>query len=1046
MSCVLGLDIGSNSIGWSLINDEANSIIGMGVRIFPEGVSEINTDKEESRNAQRRLARQMRVQYERRRKRKQKLKGILQELGMMPLENEDLKKFYKQNPYKLRKKALDSELTLHELGRALYHLNQRRGFKSNRKTSSEEESSGTIFNGTTDKPGINILHQVLNSGKYRTIGEYFSSLNTHELRIRERYTERSMFIDEFEKIWEAQQKFYPELLNDDNKKMIGEKTIFHQRPLKSQKHLVGKCQFFSNKPRAPKSHPLFQRFRMLQQLNMLTIQNDDRYEEDEQLLRMDERVILLEYLSEVPALDLEKKKKEICKLLSLNAKKEHKFNLTKLQGLRTEKDIHNALGSAYAEMDDNTKDHVYRTLLFAEDAQWLKDYAQKKWGISTEQADKLSKVRLEPGYGSLSMKAIRLILPYLEQGHQYHKAMEMAGLNHSVPTTISDGSAPFLEPFNAKDVRNPIVSRAMAQVRKVVNALIREYGKPDVIRVELARELKQPRSKRANTDKENRARERDHSEIKQKLLNELRFDAKREDIIRFKLWREAGEHCPYTGESISLQRLFGGDVDVEHILPYNRTLDDSQMNKTICVRSENARKGNRTPFEAYAGTTQYDEIKERVKKFPRQKMLRFQMNEQRFKEFVGDDFIARQLNDTRYISRVAISYLNTICPTVTVGNGKLTADLRNMWGFNSLLRPKEKIDMSTGEITEIKNRDDHRHHAIDALVVACTTRSMLQRRSTWESTEESERRLGQKPRFPYPWQGIREQAQFALSNIIVSHVVNKRVRGQLHQDTYYGMPSSMQVLQSNAGEPFVVVRKPVRSLSAKEINNILDPVVKRMVVERYADFGYDILNDKVSISDAKLNAIFAEPLRMPTKDGKLGPIIRSARYKKNSTTIKPIRKGTAWVETGSNHHAVLYRTTDAKGNEKQDADVVTLFEAVRRLGAGVPVIQRSLGQGKEFLFSLQKSELLILDYHPDELDLNDVSSYHTFANKVYRVSIIPQEKRITMGKHTFALSYAATNANAKELLPIMFKRAFPNTLQAFKVRVSPIGKLERDES
>lgn len=252
----IGIDLGSNSIGWAVVSD--NSILSSGVRVFPEGINRVKGTVEESKNLKRRLARQVRRQYFRKRIRKNILWGLLEKEGMAP-STEDLKAWREMNPYTLRDKATEEEVTPLEFGRIMYHLSQRRGFKSSMKGADNEE--GKIFDGDLKigKIGITQTEQGINTGGYATLGSYLNSLNPHEERIRNRYTTRKMYRQEFEIIWNVQKAFQPNRYNEDLYNQLGhEKTgvLFFQRPLRSQKALIGKCTFERNKPRIPSSHPM----------------------------------------------------------------------------------------------------------------------------------------------------------------------------------------------------------------------------------------------------------------------------------------------------------------------------------------------------------------------------------------------------------------------------------------------------------------------------------------------------------------------------------------------------------------------------------------------------------------------------------------------------------------------------------------------------------------------------------------------------------------------------------------------------------------------
>ncbi len=264
MSKILGLDLGSNSIGWALVDDKKKRIIDTGVRVFQEGVNRITGGSEESKNKVRRDARGARRRNARYKMRRDTLCNALGHLDMFPKDGHEIEAFFEIDPYVAREKGISEKISLLELGRAFYHINQRRGFSSNRKTASKEDS--TIFKGTDDKAGINEVKQKLTEDNFKTVGEYLANLNPHEERRRNRYTLRSWYKEEFEKLWENQKQFYPELLTDKEKEYI-QNVIFFQRPLRSQKRLVGYCTFEPKKRCTPKSSPVFQYFRILEQLN-----------------------------------------------------------------------------------------------------------------------------------------------------------------------------------------------------------------------------------------------------------------------------------------------------------------------------------------------------------------------------------------------------------------------------------------------------------------------------------------------------------------------------------------------------------------------------------------------------------------------------------------------------------------------------------------------------------------------------------------------------------------------------------------------------------
>lgn len=1034
MTVILGLDLGPNSIGWALIEEENQRIINSGVRIFQEGVESLNTGKEESRNASRRLNREIRVQNRRRRMRKHKLIPFLKENNLMPAENEE--EFFKINPYEVRKKALNKQLSNFELGRAFYHLNQRRGFKSNRKTEilaesdkdvQKEKESGKV------KSAINELQNEIGQGGFKTLGEFLASLDPHEKRIRDRYTDRSMYFDEFNIIWEKQKKYYPNILTDENLKILRDEIIFFQRPLKSQRDKVGKCPFEPNYRRAAKSNPVFQEFRMLQQINSLTIYGGGRITDEEQRLSMEEREILVKYLNENPSLPIDKPTK-IKKLLNLDTKATYKINLEslgKIDGMKTYCSIRRALGDKlYSNFGKEDLYKMWDVLYFAQDTDWLKNNAIKRWNFDEETAERFSKIALEDKFGNLSTKAMRKILPHLREGLMYHEAALAAGFQHS----LWDKEVELRDLLPVPEtVANPIVMQVLHQLRKVVNEIIESYTRPDIIRVELARDMKQPLQQRLKSLKKNNDIRDKNENIRQILIDEFNIgQPSRDDIIKYRLWEECKFICPYTGKNIGKHQLFNGEFEVEHIYPYSRSLDNSFMNKTLCEKRANNEKGNRIPFEYFTEKNiSTDEVKQRVKYFPEPKARKFFA-----KEIEGqEEFISRQLNDTRYASRLAKDYLKMAAPEVTTSAGNATALLRKYWGLNSILSQSNE----DSDTAEIKNREDHRHHAIDAIVVAMTDRSKLQRLSTYHGMESTRYRDMQedeklKKHFPYPWENFRRDIAESVSNIIISHKINKRVSGPLHEETLYGKLSDHNGMpkENEKGIPLFAVRKKIENLTHAEIHKIIDPVVQDAIVERLEEFGVDTNQKSFNIPK---NA-FAEPIFLRgRKSGKLTRI-KTVRIAHPSNAVINIRKYNVWAESGNNHHILIYSE-----NGKRAGKVVTRFEANQRRLDGLPIIDRELSPEKEFIMSLAINELVIMGEIPEGFDVLDTSSYNLIFDKVYRVQLMNSiDNVVTFRKHFISI-LSTLDKNGKKIFPGRFF-ASPSTLNCTKVKISPTGMLE----
>lgn len=1095
MTKTLGLDIGANSIGWALLNENEQKFIDMGVRIFSAGVHNFDTAKEQSKMADRRVARLARRRLWRRKRRLRKLRYIFNENNISNLNIQD---YNYLNPYEIRKKALDEKISLDELARAIYHLAKRRGYLDIGSAASGEEAikeKGKIFEGLKEKgevviAGINDLKMKLieYGGSYRTVGEYFASLNTDEVRIRCRYTERQMFIDEFEKIWEKQKEYYPDILTKELKETI-KKTAFWQRPLKMQRYLVGKCTLEPMKKRAPKSHPIAQLFRMYQVINNLTISGGNRIFKEEQELTENERTKLINKLLISDSIEVGKEgNKKIASLLKLDKNAFYVTNYdhqNKIDGIKTYCKIFNIikgktiLNYHFKEITEETLSdticindelkkefpklkkneitiqdflHTIWRIVFTEKRMDIRiNNLKRKCELDDETAYKLANIGLEPGYASLSALAMKKMLPYLKQGHKYDKAALLAGYNHSKENNYNDNKDNKDNNNNKKldflpipvFIRNPIVTTALFEVRKVVNELIERYGKPDIIRVELSRDLKQTLDQRLeikNQNTKNRAeREEAIKEIKNYFSDSSYYaqDFPRETyILKYRLWKKQNEMCVYSGKNIGIHQLFSAETDIDHILPYSRTLDDSINNKVVCFREENQFKSNKIPWEAYSSNqAKYRAILDRVKTFPTSKAKKFKMTTEEFDQYIRgedeehEDFIDRQLNDTRYISKEALHYLKYICDEVNVGMGSTTAYLRSLWGLNSILSSDED---------DIKNREDHRQHTIDAVVIALTNRSTLQRLSTYTGITGDYKFTKidtylSNDKFPMPWDNFRNDLEEKVKNIIVSHKVNKRVRGKLHDETYYGLRKNIngEERTDEQGQKLYHVRKKLdANLTHSQVKAIVEDSIRNAIFERLEEMG---INPE---SKFKLPIdFFKEPLIIKGKSGKsFTP--KSVRIAVPSNTMRKIRNYNIWVETGSNHHIIIYKDINTG---KQDGKVVTLFDAIQRKRQGYAIIDKELDPNKEFLYYLIKNELVYLGDLSSGINLQDKSSYRLLFDNIYRVQKFTQNDIITLRKHNTAV-LETKDKEGNKIEPGV-KRTNVRLINATKLKITPLGFL-----
>jgi CRISPR-associated endonuclease Csn1 len=524
--------------------------------------------------------------------------------------------------------------------------------------------------------------------------------------------------------------------------------------------------------------------------------------------------------------------------------------------------------------------------------------------------------------------------------------------NDGTPSALSE--AGYLRPdqrvVNQKDslppppvITNPLVRQALHQVRKVVNAVLREHGKPARIHIEMAREVKGTALDRARRSSQMRKRERARDEAA-KEIRTAGIQVTREAIDRYLLWEEQRHECVYSGRCISVAQLFGGEVEMDHILPRERSLDNSLMNRVLCFRSENADKKDRTPYEwlAAAHPDRYEAVLQRTKRLPYPKAQRF-----RQQTVTLEDFFARQFVDTTYITTQVREYVRCLGVDVLCSKGSHTHELRKHWGLNSILH---------ADGLDLKNREDHRHHAVDAIVIAATNRSRLQelaRLFRLGGAEQTGEVLSD------PWPNFRADVEQVINAINVSHRVQRNIRGALHEETLYG-PTSKSADKAQGPRPWAqgwveeehiyVRRKPVTQLtSTKHLAKVRDATIRSILRAHIQAHGIDPDEDRAIPS-----TVWKDIPRMPS-----GVPIRKVRLLEESETFREIRPG-SFVKPGSNHHIVYRRPADDP-TASWIAEVVTTWDAAQRVRRGKQPVDRSDRPGQAFLMSLMIGESFLIE-------------------------------------------------------------------------------------
>lgn len=719
-------------------------------------------------------------------------------------------------------------------------------------------------------------------------------------------------------------------------------------------------------------------------------------------------------------------------------------------------------------------------------------------GFEKEYAAIVARVKLQPDYGNLSAKAIRRILPHMMKGCLYNDACKKAGYIPSRPLRKEQ-----LDILPKNSLRNPVVEKILNQMINVVNSISAKYGMPDEIRIELARELKKSKKEREDMKKAIGQNTKRNIDIRKILETEFKISrATKNDIIRYRLYEELkdnGYHTLYSHTYISKEDLFSGKFDIDHILPQARIFDDSFSNKTLELRSVNNEKGDQTAFD-YVQTKcnktgeldikQYTQRVKNLKVLSRTKVNHLLMT----KSEIPGGFIQRDLRETQYITKKACEILLQIVPKVIVTTGCITSRLREDWQLVNLMQElnwdiydkkgltetyEDKNGHPCRRIKDWTKRNDHRHHAMDALTIAFTKPSIIQYLNHLNAHDdkssaiygigckELHRNSHNKLVFnaPMPINEFRAEAKRHLEDILISiksknkvvtrstnhiktkgahkDVVQLTPRGALSEETIYG--------RTRAGE--FTQRIAVQSLADKKelktvkdiINNVLDEKVKNILLMRLEEYGN---NPKRAFENLDNNPVWL--------DEENGIAIKKVKTRKNGTFIplhtKTNHKGESivgddgmptpndYVQTKGNHHVAIFR--DEKG--KLQEHVVTFFEATVRATMGLPAVDHdyNLDKGWHFLFTMKKYEYFVFPnpedgFDPNGIDLKDPANFAIISPNLYRV------QNLSSKDYYFCHHLDTTTERSLTLKDVTWKRMtkIEDLTGIVKVRVNHIGEI-----
>jgi CRISPR-associated endonuclease Csn1 len=1068
--------MGTNSIGWCAVElDESGNpcgILDAGVRILtPNDEAGRDPQSKASLAANRREARSARRRRDRFLKRQKRLMETLVDAGLMPADPVARKALESLDPYWLRARALDQKLDLHEIGRAIFHLNQRRGFKSNRIADAGDNEASAM------KAGIAALKEALANENARTLGEFLArrhqrdrdgnrqTANPQAVRFRPRvegakalydfYPYRELIEEELETIWAAQSAHHSQLTDALLARI--KRIVVEQRPLKAPP--VGRCTLRSDEviddhlgfsidlgERTPKAHPLFQRFRILQDASQLRVARPG--ERERKLSLAEYRAVCAKLMaSSGNSVTFDK----LRKAAKLPEEMRFNYELAGRKGFQPDltavKLSHkNAFGKGWRNLPRDRQIEIVERLLAIEEPDVLHAWLTGICGLDDAAAGFVSSVRLPQGHGQFGRAVLGDLVEIMERGEDvtdpqtgevysppltYNEAVAALGLHHS---RLSDRAThrrlPYYgealarhviakkgAPEGSQDaigrVPNPTVHIGLNQLRAVVNALIEVHGPPAEIVMELARELKLNKKRKDEIQRENRENERKNDEIRSELEAHGFTDTFGNRLL-LKLYAELPPDervCVYSGVPISKERLFSGAVDIDHILPHSKTLDDSFANKVLCTRESNRSKGNRAPGQAWSGEALQEIVERAERLFPR-KAWRFQPDAMDTFEEKGG-FQARHLVDTQHMSRMAREYLELVCDRVWVTPGRMTAMLRAKWALNDLLP-----DHNFTNPNQPKNRKDHRHHAIDAFVLACTSQGLLNRiaRESGRAEELELDRLFPKDSFPKPFEGFREALETTLRSIIVSHKPDHGLApgaqgdvtvtsGRLLEETAYGLVSD----EIDGKHYNLVTRKPLAALKPTEIDRVRDARLR----EQLQELAYSSKRDGTKLEDA-----------LAAFERETG--IRRVRILKTEKSVRTIEHGAGHKKAyvpGDNHRIEIFELPDGSWA----GEGVTAFDA------------NQPGYAPEWRQLHPNARLVMKVHNGDSIEADFGEGRQIF--RVYQLE--PSAKRIRMVPHNEAGSMQPRHNDPDDPLRWTFgSYSKLRNAGARLVRIDPIGRVQ----
>lgn len=954
------------------------------------------------------------------------------------------------NPYQLRERGLHEKLSLEEFGRIFYQISCHRGYRFGERNLKLMDSVLSRGNPAENKIGYLQTQKEIGQGTLgeylnRIYPAPFSSYRSPKQRIRNRICTLEMYFNEIHQLWKMQAQFYHTLTDDLRDQLIGDPldvdpqgALFFQRPLKSQKHRVGNCLYEPKKTRCCVSSLVYQEVEAWKWTNSIKYNNGP-------LLIKDAQKVVHYFLSHYRF-----KFEEIKSLLNLqhsnnfNYKSDDHF---KGSFINAELSREKYFGSLWFDFDQTTKENIFHALYFFNSSQRLQLCAEEKFGLSSSAAKQFSKINVDKSYAPLSKMACHKILYFLRQGYPYKTAIFLTGIRNALQSQWDDLSQQQqeqviqvalnlhrdctqlelipklkevfqgtfkLQNFNPKklygfssvltqkpkinkipvnqafndqilQLKNSTLIQSTFELRKVINALIDKYGPFEEVACELSVDLKVNRMQRYIF----------RLDQKRILENNLRYVEKLKPlgvnlipmhVLKYSLWEECKQTCPYTGSEIPLEMLFTAHVQIVYIHPWSRSLNDNHLNKTLCFSSVADRLKDRTPFEYFdeERVENWEAVKTRVAKLFAN-THHHPASYKKFKRFIKKynyrDVVKKQFNDQHQLSRSIGQIIGVITPKVSMIPGNITQHMIDEFLLMSIFPDRKCVN-------------DYRLNALKAYVNAYCKKEHI----VFLAQQKKYQRQLKKDKISLPNEHYLSQVKEKMMSILVSHrkpakTISKRsfwlkdhsnkvkvkaisVRGMLHKDSLYGKRTPPMMTESNH------IRRPLSSLRVvSQIDKIVDPVIRELVAKSVGEVNNNKHLPAGLLIKEGPNGFPISTIHLKNdRGGDPVPVFKVRMREGFSNAIQLKANENRYAIPRNNHHIMI--SVDDEGNFSEE--VVTFWEAIQRYRKKKPIYRKlEAGEG-EVITHLHINDMFLLGID-DVWENIHLTPQHILRKHLYRV-------------------------------------------------------------